>query len=397
MLADSGRAFDPHTACLDNVPPGTYGHGDPDDAIDISGERRALGARFGEDPSSDHPPRPEQHAESSSPADLFAANIAALLRGQSSLAAHSRRWTFGPPARTDRQRDLFPLPPAPDVHCSDPIAVCTNGALCALDFLNDGMRTKPKPDGPPHGRARPTRAQTVVHDFVRKRCDMQLGRLGTLPADTFSHIDGAFGRYEPSQAEPGPVLAADRVDLPTTASTCPAEKFLAPTLANTVASVDGVMPSASPDNKWPTVSTRDRDEYLKLIAREVQVGKARLMLRPRHVAGRFVVGKRDTGRQRPVWNGSSLSEVAHSPPMPRRLANPACLPHIRVKDGDRLFFSKRDAASFFDALEAPIALRSWFGCPGVKAGNLAKTLGIPLSDLNRFATTSTASTLSQAA
>ena len=95
-----------------------------------------------------------------------------------------------------------------------------------------------------------------------------------------------------------------------------------------------------------------------------------------------MVGKRDTGRQRPVWTGSTLWEAAHAPPMPPRLANPACLPHMRVKCGDRLFFSKRDAASFFDALQAPTAMRSWFGCPGVRAGDLATALGISLFDLN---------------
>ena len=380
--ADSSQAFDPQTAYSDNAHPGTNCYTDPDDATVASGERRVPGARCGEDPPVDVPSRPEQHAVNASPADPFAVNIAALTLGQSSLAVHSRRWFIGPPARAERQRDLFPLPPAPDVDSSEPLAVCTNGALCALDFLNDGMRVKRRPDGPTHVRARPTRAQAVVHEFVRKRCGMQLERLATLPADTFVNIDGAFGRYEPSQAGPGPVLAADKVDLPKIASTCIAEKFLAPTLAATVASMDAVMPAASPDSKWPTVSIRDRDEYLKLIALEVEVGKVRLMFRPRHVAGRFVVGKRDTGRQRPVWNGSTLSEAAHAPPMPRRLANPACLPHIRVKCGDRLFFSKRDAASFFDALQAPTAMRSWFGCPGVKAGDLARTLGTSLSDLS---------------
>ena len=77
------------------------------------------------------------------------------------------------------------------------------------------------------------------------------------------------------------MLAADKVDLSKIASTCIVEKFLAPTLANTVASMDAIMPSASPDSKWPTVSTRDQGEYLKLITREVVVGKARLMLRGR--------------------------------------------------------------------------------------------------------------------
>ena len=109
-----------------------------------------------------------------------------------------------------------------------------------------------------------------------------------------------------------------------------------------------------------------------------------LLLYPKHVAGRFVVGKRGTVRLRPIWNGSSLSVASADPPAPRRLANPASLPHIRVKPGERLYFSKRDAASFFDALEAPATLRAWFGCPDVKAGPLARKLGVGLGDLSDF-------------
>ena len=326
-------------------------------------------------------PRPETHAADACPADIVASNISLLLHGDSTIATFARRWSLGPPERVGRQRDLFPLPPA--TASSDNVAsfLCTNGALCALDFLNSGMRIKSQPPTAVNANTRPTHAQGVVQDFVRGRCGQQLDRLNTLSPKFLTSIEGSFQRYEPSQAGAGPDLAADRVDLPKVASTCIANNFVTPGLATAITSADGVMPSRSPDAKWPTVGAADRREYVRLIIREINVGKVRLMLHPKHVAGRFVVGKRDTDRQRPVWNGSSLSEDAHAPPMPRRLANPACLPHIRVKEGDRLFFSKRDAASFFDALQAPVALRSWFGCPGIKAGDLARELGVPITDL----------------
>ena len=230
------------------------------------------------------------------------------------------------PAAAGRQRDLFPLPPRGT--SSDPVSlsVCTNATLCALDFLNNGMRIKCHQSIPASTQSRLTRAQLTVHNLVHTRCSDQLERLTALPHDFFMHVDGSFQRYEPLQAGPGPDLAADKVDLPASASTCIASNFVTPELGAAIDASDGVMPSCSPDSKWPTVGSRDRHEYLKLIAREFHVGKVRFMLRPKHVAGRFVVGKRDTERQRPVWNGSSLSEVAHAPPMPSSFTPPRPCP-----------------------------------------------------------------------
>ena len=375
------RSPSPINTTLNPPRPEAMEHSDPEDTSDISGERRALGTRLRADPFGDLFLRSEPHAANATPADLVASNLSSLLTGDSTFATFARRWAHGPPAAAGRQRDLFPLPPRGT--SSDPVSfsVCTNAALCALDFLNNGMRIKGHQSIPASTQSRPTRAQRTVHEFVHTRCGDQLERLTALPHDFFRHVDGSFQRYEPLQADPGPELAADKVDLPTNASTCIASNFVTPELGSAIDAAEGVMPSCSPDSKWPTVASRDRREYLKLIVREFRVGKVRFMLRPKHVAGRFVVGKRDTERQRPVWNGSSLSEAAHAPPMPRRLANPACLPHIRVRPGDRLFFSKRDAASFFDALQAPIALRAWFGCPGVKVSDLAAALGITLADV----------------
>ena len=89
-------------------------------------------------------------------------------------------------------------------------------------------------------------------------------------------------------------------------------------------------------------------------------GKVRLRDLPRHVAGRFAVGRRGTGRLRPVWNASSLSAPAVDPPKPRRLGKPASLPHNLVEPDERLYYSKRDAAFFFDTLQAPSERMAWF-------------------------------------
>ena len=67
--------------------------------------------------------------------------------------------------------------------------------------------------------------------------------------------------------------------------------------------------------------------------------------------------------------------------MPRRLGNPASFVDIVVAKDERLFFSKRDAASFFDTLEAPHVARPWFCFPPVPASLLCEELGISLDAL----------------
>ena len=70
------------------------------------------------------------------------------------------------------------------------------------------------------------------------------------------------------------------------------------------------------------------------------------------------------------------------PPMPHRLVNPASFVDILVTEGQELFFSKRDAASFFDTLLAPPATRAWFCFPPVRAQALCDALGWSLQQLN---------------
>ena len=55
---------------------------------------------------------------------------------------------------------------------------------------------------------------------------------------------------------------------------------------------------------------------------------------------------------------------------PQRLANPSSFLDIDLFLGEKVFFSKRDAATFFDALQVPEPLQAWFGQPPVQGKEL---------------------------
>ncbi|CAK9074536.1 Pepsin II-4, partial [Durusdinium trenchii] len=64
-------------------------------------------------------------------------------------------------------------------------------------------------------------------------------------------------------------------------------------------------------------------EYLRLVVRELACGKLRLRRQVAASAAVFAARKTAPGRQRKIWNGSQLSELAARPPKPERLADPS--------------------------------------------------------------------------
>ncbi|CAE7867460.1 unnamed protein product, partial [Symbiodinium sp. KB8] len=100
------------------------------------------------------------------------------------------------------------------------------------------------------------------------------------------------------------------------------------------------------------------------LAAKVACGKLRLRRHVEGLGGVFAVAKKG-GRQRKIWDGSKVSESAAVPPKPRRLANPSSFLDLQIDPGAPVFFSKRDASTFFDTLKVPPALQTWFGQPPI--------------------------------
>ena len=59
--------------------------------------------------------------------------------------------------------------------------------------------------------------------------------------------------------------------------------------------------------------------------RQLRSGKVRLHTEPRAAATLFAIGKKDSDKQRVIWNGKDISLAAKRPPKPPLRATPAAL------------------------------------------------------------------------
>ena len=160
-------------------------------------------------------------------------------------------------------------------------------------------------------------------------------------------------------------LRADGVDVPVAGATCDPENLLSDGVISQLSNAKVLFPEGVANTARASgPARRDRKEYLLLTARQLAAGILRLHCKVLSCADMFVVEK-PNGKQRAIWNGSSISEAAAVPPMPPRLANPSSFLEILVEPGERIYFSKRDASAYFDTLRAPEALQPFFGRPCV--------------------------------
>ena len=113
-----------------------------------------------------------------------------------------------------------------------------------------------------------------------------------------------------------------------------------------------------------------RVEYIRLVRAQCRSGKLELAPDSRFTADIFGVAKEASGRQRGVWNGAELADLAVRPPIPPMLGNPSDLNVLEASDDQPIFLSKRDGRSFFDQLHMDPALRELFGTPCVTRDEL---------------------------
>ena len=260
----------------------------------------------------------------------------------------------------ERQRDIFPLPlliswPADVALCSqsaESACVVANACLLSLNLLWADFKvarlSRPL-------RCYPTAGQADVQRHVAQQTAHMLLRL----AEHRLHWKGAFEHFEKTcqpQYEP---LKGDAVDLPDKAATCDPLPNLPEDLRAAVTNPDHIFPDGLqlvPEMRYR--SAEDKAEYIKLVVREVECGKLRFRKTVFGVASVFGAAKSMPGRQRKIWNGSELSAAAAPPPCPERLANPSSFLDIDAGSDEVVYYSKRDAATYFDVLQAPTVLQA---------------------------------------
>ena len=297
-----------------------------------------------------------------------------LLTSNLGVATFFDGWArAGPKKPGTRCRDLFPIPPLqswPEQVTTGHVALddCTgvaNMCLGALNCLSSGMKrlfqNKPM-------NTTPSTAQLSAQVHVCTRVVRFLERLddmydGTLPWEGSSKDCDKDAHVAQS-------IRAEAVDLPACAGTCEPVLEMDPELATSLSDPSFIFP-----NQGQLVLEKEgmneerRLEYIKLTLRELRCGKLRLRKAVNGMGGVFAAAKSDN-RQRKIWDGSRLSSMAARPPLPRRLANPSSFLDLEVRKDEELFFSKRDASTYFDVLRVPLPLQSWFGQPPVSINEL---------------------------
>lgn len=315
----------------------------------------------------------------------FAPDFEHLLRRmldlKTPLWAYVRSWLGSrSTCRGQRGRDIFPLPSMhqwpeevarPEAHVGTHLLM-SNVCLGALNFLAAGCKLDAALSGLACIRSAPTKAQKSVLCHVASRCALFLQRISG-EAETGFHVDGAFAHFERCSVTVVEALRADKIDCPSKAATCDAQKLLPPGLLACVSDPaymfpEGVLADGSCCAREPHGD--ERHEYLRLIVREILAGKLRLRRTVNPVGSVFAVAK-SGGRQREIWDGSKISASAAPPPSPLRLGSPACFADVQCALGESLLFSKRNASTYFDQLQAPRSLQPWFGRPAVTLAELS--------------------------
>lgn len=267
-----------------------------------------------------------------------------------------------------RNRDLFPIPvltswPQTVAHGGVEMNVCldiSNMCIAALNALNTGLKLCLQMGA---RNAAPSRAQHSTQCHVCRKVVRHLTRLNQTYPDGLPW-KGSFGLCESGGIPSHESLRSDDVDLPQQAASCDAYGFISAELAQKISMPAEIFPGSSVVRDAPHIDISQRVEYIRLTVREVACGKLRLRRHVEGLGGVFAVAKKG-GRQRKIWDGSKVSESAAVPPKPRRLANPSSFLDLQIDPGTPVFFSKRDASTFFDTLKVPPALQTWFGQPPI--------------------------------
>ena len=331
-----------------------------------SASQGSADAADDESPSSSDTPDAEPGSELMAEVDSLLGNLAAaVFRDPGALGAVARSLRDAAP-RTTRQRDLFPLPLST---CGSEFA---KAIVAVLNFL---YRVR----APVLVPRRVSAAQRAALDNIESALQEFTERLLSCSSGPFG--PGAWDVFEPNAVEQRLELDAACVDCPERAGTCDPMPLLPEDVRAQLLDADGLF-SAAPAglDRFPGFYAGQRDEYLKLVVRQLRCGKIGLAGSVRGGGTVFPVGK-SSGNQREVWHGSRVSAAAARPPRPPHLASPTAFRAIDLGEGELLRFSKRDGRCFFDQLLLPEGLRDFMGRPTVSVAEL-RGAGLSAAELS---------------
>ena len=195
---------------------------------------------------------------------------------------------------------------------------------------------------------RHTDSQTVAVTSLVARAKSMLDRLQALD-------EGSWKKFVPEYvlaANPlGPRfrdLEADKVDNLQQAGCCDPTSHL-PLDTQAIISDAAQMFAHAPAalENFAAFSAGRREEYVKLIMKQLRSGKLGLSSSCKGGGTSMAVGKPGGDRLREVWHGQRVSQAAVAPPKPRLLASPTALTFLETSPDRPVRVSKRDASCWF--------------------------------------------------
>ncbi|CAE7714737.1 PDE9A [Symbiodinium sp. CCMP2592] len=290
---------------------------------------------------------------------------------------------FSPRKKSGRQRDCFPLAPITALDYK-PGDVCTlrwavirgfvNLLLTSLNWLF-GVSTTARACQP-H-----TAAQQCIIKGIVSRVMGTVARLQCVVEQSWEH---QLPDFVPWIGKPAAAtfqdLDADRVDNLSVAGACDPLPHLPADVQGVVQNPRYMFEGALPGlEQFEDFSAGSRDEYARLVVKQLRCGKLGLSTRCKGGGASFAVGKPGGNRLREVWHGRRVSQAACGPPKPRHLASPTALALLECSKDCPIRVSKRDASCWFDQLKLPVVLREYMAKPPLTTEELERA-GMPCEE-----------------
>ena len=235
---------------------------------------------------------------------------------------------FAPGPTSGRQRDVFPLAPVSGLE-HKPAGMLVGRWRVLLSFINVIVAALNWLYGVKLGARAPakhTACQRTVVANVVARANSVLDRLQAVENGTWERFlpDFVARPLRPAAVASSFLdLVADRVDNLEAAGLCDPLPHLPPDVQSKLCGDSEIVPaSAEHLDCFGTVSHGSREEYAKLVAKQLRCGKLGLSTWCKAGGTTFAVGKPGGSRLREVWDGRRLSEASARPPKPRHLASP---------------------------------------------------------------------------
>lgn len=154
-----------------------------------------------------------------------------------------------------------------------------------------------------------------MQQHIVDKCLNLLKKFGEAGKDTID-LKSIVNSFSSAKRVEVQEIIVELVDHPEVAATCDPSEVLKGGLLTSYKVVNASLPASRIDVGRHKVKRSHYHEYVKLVARQLQVGKSKLCQKPKGVGSFFTLKKGNGVTLRPIWHEGKISEAAAAPPTP---------------------------------------------------------------------------------